>query len=130
MIFLKKINDEFGHNAGDEVLISFANLTKTILGVNDSSFRYGSEEFITISTRISIEEATRLPNRLRKNLEEKASHGSVQKIITCSGGVSYWQPSDSSITPEKLIKKADTELYKAKSFGRNCIVMNGAVCQA
>ena len=125
--FFKKINDEFGHSAGDEVLVSFANLTKPMLGPHDYFFRYGGEEFITISTRIDIKDATKLPNQLRQSLEAITAHGSVNRSITCSGGISYWQPSDPPIKPEELIEQADMELYKAKEMGRNCIVMDDVI---
>ncbi|KTD09418.1 sensor domain-containing diguanylate cyclase [Legionella jamestowniensis] len=125
--YFKKVNDEYGHAAGDEVLISFAKLATAVLGTNDSIFRYGGEEFITISTHLPIKEASRLPNRLRKNLEAMSNHGTVNKVVTCSGGVAYWRPSDPPITSEMLIEQADKELYKAKESGRNCIVMDGVI---
>lgn len=122
--FFKRVNDQYGHNAGDEVLISFAKLATSMLGKNDTFFRYGGEEFITISTHLNLQDATKLPNRLRENLEAMKVHGSVNTTITCSGGVSFWEPSHPSITSEELIERADMNLYKAKASGRNCIVMN------
>ena len=125
--YFKKINDEFGHIAGDETLISFAKHAQGYLQHNDLLFRYGGEEFISISTRVDINDAIVLPNRIRVNLESLTSHGTVNKTITCSVGVACWQPSDPIITAEKLVDKADISLYKAKKMGRNCIVIDGSV---
>lgn len=122
--YFKKINDEFGHDAGDDVLISFVAICKSHLGERDLFFRYGGEEFVMISTHITKKEAIILYNRVRKALESTPSHGKVDKIITCSGGVAYWESSTSLKTPKQLIKEADIELYQAKKFGRNCIFID------
>lgn len=125
--YFKKINDEFGHSAGDEVLISFAQLAKSVTRPSDHLIRYGGEEFLAIFTKIKIDDAVKLANRLRTKLEATRSHGSVNKTITCSGGISYWRPSDPLISAEKLVDQADRELYKAKKKGRNCIIVNNPV---
>ncbi|MCE3046424.1 sensor domain-containing diguanylate cyclase [Legionella sp. 16cNR16C] len=123
----KSINDRFGHHGGDEVLQSFANIVRSELRANDSFFRYGGEEFITLSTHVSIDDAALLPNRVRSRLADTLTHGSVKNVVTCSGGISYWQPDNPAISPEKLVKLADIQLYQAKESGRNCVVMNNAI---
>lgn len=122
--YFKKINDEFGHSAGDEVLVSFVRLVVANIRPPDFFIRYGGEEFIALFTRITVDGAVKLANRIRTLLEKKPSHGSVNKKITCSGGLAYWQPTDSPISAEELVNQADLELYKAKNKGRNCIVVS------
>lgn len=123
--YFKRINDEFGHSAGDNVLISFAKLVTANIRPTDYLFRYGGEEFVVIYSQISLKEAVSLSNRLRKKLEAMTVHGATHEKITCSGGIAYWQPGDKPISAEKLVDKADMELYRAKKMGRNCIVIDG-----
>lgn len=125
--FFKKINDEFGHAAGDEVLQSFANLVRSLLRSNDYFFRYGGEEFISISSRMTIQEALNIPQRILRELRQIKRHGSVEKQLTCSCGVSYWTATYPPISGEKLVSLADIQLYKAKSQGRDCIMMDDKI---
>ncbi|WP_419419253.1 diguanylate cyclase domain-containing protein [Legionella sp. D16C41] len=122
--FFKKINDELGHNAGDEVLISFSKLTQSLLRPNDTFFRYGGEEFILISSQVELQDVPRIAHRIRTELEETSSHSGIKRKITCSCGIGYWTPASPPITVEKLINLADIQLYKAKNQGRNCVVMD------
>lgn len=117
----KKINDKLGHAAGDEVLCSFAKIAQSILRPHDYLVRYGGEEFLLILTKITTKNAINVLNRLRKKIESRRSHGSINIKITCSGGVAFWHPSDPLISAEKLVQEADVELYKAKNSGRNRI---------
>lgn len=119
--FFKKINDGFGHDAGDEVLISFASIVRSLLRPSDYFFRYGGEEFIAISSRISIQDALNMAQRILKELRQAKKHGRVEKQLTCSCGMSYWTTAAPTISSEELLSLADIELYKAKSQGRNCI---------
>lgn len=114
----KKINDRYGHNVGDELLISFAELAKANIRPNDYLFRYGGEEFLIIHTRISLKKAKEITERLRKKLEKQP----LRKFnMTCSGGIACWQPGQNELSAEKLINQADRLMYQAKRAGRNQI---------
>lgn len=121
--YFKKINDEYGHVVGDQVLVAFAELARTTVRPSDYLFRYGGEEFIVVLTHIKCQDALRISERLRTLLEKTAIHHMIKENITCSGGIAYWQPSDTLISAEKLIDNADHAMYKAKSAGRNRIIM-------
>lgn len=123
----KQINDEFGHNAGDEVLCSFAKIVTENMRPGDQVIRYGGEEFIGILSRLTIDDAVKQTIRICKVFETTLQHGSVKQRITCSAGIAFWQPSDPVISAEKLVNQADLELYRAKEMGRNCIVVNSKV---
>ncbi|STX49962.1 sensor histidine kinase [Legionella busanensis] len=125
--FFKKINDELGHDAGDEVLKSFAKIVRSLIRPNDYFFRYGGEEFISISSRLNIQDAITIAQRILRELEGTKKHGSVKKQLTCSCGISYWTTAYPLISGEELISLADIELYKAKSRGRNCISIDDRI---
>lgn len=114
----KQINDSYGHSAGDELLITFAELAKKNIRPNDYLFRYGGEEFLIIHTRISLDDAKLITERLRKQLAERPI-GECQ--VTCSGGIAYWQPGQDKISAEQLVNQADKLMYQAKHAGRNRI---------
>ena len=113
----KIVNDEYGHVAGDKVLIFIANILRKTLREGDKVFRYGGEEFIIILNRIDDEHCRLIVDRLlyliRKNklIYKKYSLG-----ITTSIGVANYENGD---TPDSLIARADKALYKAKSNGKN-----------
>lgn len=119
----KLINDRHGHQAGDHVLTSFANLIKKQLREPDILARYGGEEFMVIATQTTHQSAVDLAERLRTCIE---SHGFVlpdeqnetlEICLTCSIGVaSLGVELDCT---EKLIHSADENLYRAKREGRN-----------
>ena len=112
--FFKNINDTYGHQVGDEVLIELASMIKADLRESDSAYRYGGEEFVVISTRTNAKEALVLAERFRKKIEEHA-FDKVKKV-TLSLGITELKESDDVIS---LIKRADDAMYLAKSAGRN-----------
>lgn len=116
--YFKKINDMYGHNVGDMVLIQLASLVKSQLRSNDTFARWGGEEFIILSEGSVGKDATYLASRLRQTIEAFA----FDEIdgITCSFGVSQYQSGDTETT---LLKRADDALYKAKENGRNKVYM-------
>lgn len=125
--FFKKIHDQFGHTVGDDVLVAFAKMLKNHMRPKDYFFRYGGEEFISISTQLDLQEACKIPNRIRENLSQLTIDGYQHKPVTCSVGIAYWTPNDPNVIPEKLVDKADEQFYKAKEMGRNCTVMDGVL---
>ena len=119
----KKVNDSYGHQAGDLVLKRFADCIKeSIRGGIDWLARYGGEEFLVILPETPVDGACAVAERLRRKVCECVIEIDGKEIrITASFGVAGFSPSRSreSISPESLIRKADKCLYQAKNEGRN-----------
>ena len=122
----KRINDEHGHLAGDEVLKMIANVLKGQLRVEDVVARYGGEEFVVLARETDMEGAAVLAERLRAGVEKtRYQVGKELVSVTVSIGVTisiglvqFAKP----YTQQDLIAAADKALYKAKSGGRNRVV--------
>jgi two-component system cell cycle response regulator len=115
----KKINDTYGHLAGDAVIKGLAEIIARTVRGGDLVGRYGGEEFAVILPRASAEEAFALCERLRQNVAEAVFSGPGQPLrITISLGVCTRQPED-ECGPTELIRMADSALYQAKRNGRN-----------
>jgi len=107
----KNINDEFGHDAGDEVLINVSQTLSKGARATDSIFRVGGEEFLIILFDTDLADGIKKAEQLRQALI--AFKG---RITTASFGVAEYQKDE---TFEHWLKHADNNLYKAKSLGRN-----------
>ncbi|WP_295164658.1 GGDEF domain-containing protein [Selenomonas sp. F0473] len=112
----KRINDTYGHDAGDAVLMNFARTIRTFLDRRHVFIRWGGEEFILLCLHYDGAQATAFANIIREAVSEEPLH--PQDRITCSGGVGVWYGSDED-TAERMVKRADTALYAAKQNGRN-----------
>jgi diguanylate cyclase (GGDEF)-like protein len=114
----KKINDEHGHQAGDQVLMSFAAILNATLRRTDVAGRWGGEEFIVLCPHTDELGSKHLAENLRKALEayDFAAIGSK----TASFGVTAYRPGDSS---HSIIARADQALYQAKHQGRNQVIV-------
>jgi diguanylate cyclase (GGDEF)-like protein len=120
--FFKKVNDTYGHLAGDEVLVNAANVMKSTLRSYDLLCRYGGEEFVVLVTDTSKEAALHLAERIRESIAATPCIYNCIKIpLTVSIGVAATFPD---CTIESLIDKADKALYKAKEAGRNRVILN------
>ncbi|UTY60150.1 diguanylate cyclase [Massilia sp. erpn] len=124
----KRVNDEYGHAAGDAVLQSFSRLLLAMTRENvDSVVRYGGEEFLLILPETGLEGATLLAERLRRRFEESSVRFEGHQLrATASFGVVTADFADGAqaLRPEEssqysLIAKADELLYAAKNGGRN-----------
>jgi diguanylate cyclase (GGDEF)-like protein len=114
----KKINDTFGHLAGDAVLRQLGALVKTRLRHTDIPARTGGEEFAIIVPEVGLEGARILADKLRRGVEEALFRFEGTIIpVTISLGVAEWDPAIE--TPEALVQQADERLYAAKHGGRN-----------
>lgn len=114
----KKVNDTYGHQAGDTVLMEVSAVAKGCLRGEDYLCRYGGEEFAIIMPETSVDEAHEVAERMRKLIEEHAFYGGNQLInVTISLGIAGYP--EHAIIKEKLIEKADAALYAAKNSGRN-----------
>ncbi len=110
----KCINDTFGHNAGDQVLIEIAHILKINIRKCDTVGRWGGEEFLIICPESNLNLALELAEQLRKTIENHRF--SVINHTTSSFGVSTYREGD---TIDTIINRADKGLYKAKDNERN-----------
>lgn len=110
----KKINDTYGHQLGDKILIELTDVVKRNIREVDIFARFGGEEFIILTPETDLAGVKVVAEKLRQEIENNAfSHGDQ---LTCSFGVSMYKKGDQ---PDDLIKRVDDRLYLAKNRGRN-----------
>jgi diguanylate cyclase (GGDEF)-like protein len=114
----KKLNDEFGHLLGDEVLRQVSSLFHQQLRKVDVVCRYGGEEFAILLTQISTQQAIAIAEKLRR-LVEKFQFPGVPRTITISAGLATFPIHGK--TRDEMVRAADSGLYAAKQSGRNRI---------
>lgn len=122
----KRVNDTYGHPAGDEVLIHLANAVRPIVRNEDVLARYGGEEFAVILRGVDIKGATALAERLRARvaaLTVTTDRGAIRVTVSIGCAAGGGSPD---VTPEELIGTADARLYRAKHAGRNRVVSSDA----
>ncbi|WP_176817120.1 diguanylate cyclase [Franzmannia pantelleriensis] len=113
----KRINDDYGHRKGDEVLVDIARLFQQRKRITDCLSRWGGEEFLMICPDTPHRDALALADSLRKLI---ASHAfSVEHQVTFSAGVASYRAEDGR---DSLIERADRAMYAAKRAGRNRVV--------
>ncbi len=116
----KRVNDTYGHNAGDEVLKHVANTLSNSIGIDDGAFRWGGEEFILLLSHKHMDDAAEFAENLRKAIEaDKITFEGTDIKITMSFGVSEIDPS---LTTEENVEGVDAKLYYAKEHGRNRVI--------
>lgn len=119
----KRVNDDFGHQAGDAVLQQFAKLLQAEAREIDRVGRYGGEEFVLLLPGTVLDAAVTFAERIRESVERaEFRYGdgqTLQKTMSC--GVAAW-PHPLVNDPEALIKAADDALYAAKETGRNRVI--------
>lgn len=116
--FFKKVNDQFGHLAGDQVLVDIVKNVSNTIRKTDYFGRYGGEEFLVIMPKTDLETAYIFANMIREKIEKMIWDFSKGYTITVSGGVVENEGEDLN----KMISRADSLLYCAKEKGRNKIV--------
>ena len=125
----KRVNDEFGHPVGDQVLVRTAKLLSSCVRESDTVARWGGEEFALIAPMTTEEGAASLAEKLRSIMA--ATHLGPREPITASFGVAELSPDD---TVETLLQRADEALYRAKQSGRNrvsrAVAVQGSPAQA
>jgi diguanylate cyclase (GGDEF)-like protein len=109
----KRINDEFGHDVGDQVLVQIAEVLHRICLTSSIVSRWGGDEFMLISTRFGKEAEL---EQFLGEFNEQLSHGLIPNI-TCSYGSSFRHSDGQSF--EELYNKADERMYQMKVVGRN-----------
>ena len=120
----KLYNDTYGHQKGDDILISIADTMKVSLRKTDEIFRWGGEEFVVILPEQNLSDALRVAENLRATIESLGlEHKSTDSgILTISAGVACNIAENVKyISWETILKQSDDSLYKAKSAGRNCV---------
>jgi diguanylate cyclase (GGDEF)-like protein/PAS domain S-box-containing protein len=118
----KRINDNYGHIAGDRVLVALSQAVRKEMRLGDTFARVGGEEFVLLLPQSDAEQALQVAERLRRMVEdlEIAAGANLVLRITSSFGVATMSPMVDGV--DALYLAADTALYQAKGAGRNCVV--------
>ena len=119
--FFKKFNDTYGHECGDFVLKSVADLIRKNLRESDVASRYGGEEFTALLIDAGKEEAMAVAERIRSTINEHDFvYNNQQLHVTISGGVSVFDAQTNLVSsPNEFVNQADQGLYMSKNNGRN-----------
>lgn len=123
----KQVNDNHGHDVGDEVIAEFARRIKKNVRNIDLACRFGGEEFVVAMPETDIKTARIVAERIRNEISMHpfvVDQGGKQLAVTVSLGVASLEAPDD--TPESLLKRADNGLYQAKRGGRNMVVYEAA----
>ncbi len=117
----KRINDNYGHNTGDNALKIIAQKMRDHVRQSDYVFRIGGEEFVILLTNTGITEAALTMEKLRGNLTRSSFHFKGNRVhLTLSAGLTETRAGDSV---DSIYERADKALYQAKNTGRNCQVI-------
>ncbi|QZY54160.1 histidine kinase N-terminal 7TM domain-containing diguanylate cyclase [Crassaminicella profunda] len=117
----KKVNDQYGHAIGDQVICAVAEMIMHSIRNCDMVGRYGGEEFAVLLPAIEIDEAQALAEKIRKNIMDTAVNTAKGEVfVTISLGLANRMMEDSV---DKLFDRADQALYMAKQSGRNKVIV-------
>jgi diguanylate cyclase (GGDEF)-like protein len=116
--FFKKINDDYGHKTGDNVLTELVPVLKAMVRQHDAVFRFGGEEFVVLLSDIKQDDLHKLADKLRQGVNEQLRLPDGKKLTT-SIGIALLQHKESW---ESWLHRADLALYQAKNQGRNQVV--------
>jgi diguanylate cyclase (GGDEF)-like protein len=130
--YFKKVNDQYGHEIGDVVLIDLVKHSKEVLRSIDSMGRIGGEEFLILLPETNSDEALLAGERLREHIANSVTETSVAPPIqiTISIGVAVFDPAhevdqERGVVLNTIVKKADMAMYQAKNHGRNQVAICG-----
>jgi len=113
--YFKKVNDNYGHQVGDDVLVKVSEIIQENIRETDIAGRYGGGEFLIIFPQTRCKDALNTAKRINKTLKQHVFKEGFS--LTISAGLSEWQGENAA----QLIKKADELLYQAKNSGRDKI---------
>ena len=117
----KKVNDTYGHDCGDKVIVGVAQSLKNTLRAQDILTRWGGEEFICLLPETDVDGARHAAKVIRSSVEKESSEWSEDAAsVTVTLGISVY---DGSCSMEECIRHADDALYKGKNQGRNRVVV-------
>ncbi len=119
----KSINDRFGHDIGDRVLVAVGNVLRSGLRPGDLVARYGGEEFVGLINGAGPESARLVGERLRSSIAEMPPIPRGPERVTISIGATVYDPHKLEEPPVELLRRADVALYAAKRGGRNRVVV-------
>ena len=118
--FFKKINDNYGHRAGDVAISTVSNTIKTSLSPSDIPGRYGGEEFLVFISNTNLVLAEQIAQRIRRNVEDlEIKSDDIEFNCTCSIGLFYKDDLTKDVSLDDAVECSDNALYKAKENGRN-----------
>ncbi len=116
----KRVNDTWGHPAGDAVLVAAARAVSGAMRAEDGFARYGGEEFVIIARGIEHPDALAMGERIRHTVAELViAHEGLELRATCSIGIATMDEAHLFAHPEELLSAADRAVYQAKAQGRN-----------
>ena len=123
----KQVNDNYGHDVGDKVLIHFANILQSSIRTNDIACRMGGEEFIVIAPDTNIYNVATLGERIREMTEvHQPKNLGLSRLITVSIGAAITNLSTDANGWSDALKRSDQALYDAKLGGRNTFRLSNA----
>jgi len=117
----KIVNDTYGHNIGDEVLVKTVNIVSSKIRDDDIFARWGGEEFVILFGGVESDMGKELAERLRKAVENNPC-GEAGKVTISIGVVQYNRDSKDDESPEDFVNRADEKMYEAKKAGKNRVV--------
>lgn len=118
--YFKSINDAYGHNCGDQILVSLSQVLKNALRKIDVLSRWGGEEYLILLPEVDLEAGIFVANRLREKIEKRVFQYLDEILhLTMTFGVASFKTGD---TIETLIKNADDALYRGKNSNKNCVM--------
>jgi diguanylate cyclase (GGDEF)-like protein len=118
----KAVNDRYGHDCGDFILVSAANLMRSTVRKQDTVARWGGEEFLLLLPETDLKGGKVVAENIQKELNNNSyAYNEYDLRITMTFGVSSFFPGE---TIDQCIRKADEALYDGKKSGKNCIVLS------
>lgn len=114
----KGVNDTYGHQVGDDILVQVANVIAGSVRASDIPARWGGEELAIYLPKVNMETGVAIAERIRKKVEKE-----TVPSVSISCGVACWKSLDAD-TFQALFKRADTALYKAKNSGKNKVMVS------
>ncbi len=120
----KKINDQYGHLIGDQVLRSVAQIAEETIRDSDMIFRFGGEEFMILLNGTQLSGAALLAERIRRKIEELQIFPDLDMHVAASFGVVSLQENESA---ETIFMRVDNAMYRAKNNGRNRVVVDESI---
>ena len=116
----KKVNDTYGHQVGDEILVQVATLIQSNIRESDIGARWGGEELAIYLPKVPLTTGVQIAERLKDAVAEMS-----KPKVTISCGVSYWSRAE-CLNANELFKRADEALYVAKNTGKNRVHVQGS----
>jgi diguanylate cyclase len=117
----KHLNDTYGHRAGDEALVHLTSVIREVVRPTDVVARFGGEEFVLLFPDTGAGDAAAMMTHLQRELTKRFFlHNNERVLITFSAGIAQWLEGEDQ---DKAVARADTALYRAKTTGRNKVVV-------